>query len=123
MPATTKVPLGASTLNRKWYLDEVLEEAPAIEVEIVFRLQRLVGQPDPDVVLDVLPAQSPVIGAESVVADQLVPAQLLRPRAQAPDLGLGEELRGHLDLTRPKTINDGHILTSTTRDTSTGARW
>jgi hypothetical protein len=43
----------------------VLDEAPAIEIEIVFRLQRLVGQPDPAVVLDVLPQQSPPIGPEA----------------------------------------------------------
>ena|SRR5215207_537856 len=59
-------PTWSQTSYRKWYLDEVLEEAPAIEVEIVFRLQRLVGHPDPAVILDVLPAQSPSIGAEAL---------------------------------------------------------
>ncbi len=58
-------PTWSQTAYRKWYLDEVLDEAPAIEIEIVFRLQRLVGQPDPAVVLDVLPQQSPPIGAEA----------------------------------------------------------
>ena len=59
-------PTWSQTAYRKWYLDEVLDEAPVIEIEIVFRLQRLVGQPDPSVVLDVLPAQSPPIGAETL---------------------------------------------------------
>ncbi len=59
-------PTWSQTAYRKWYLDEVLEEAPAIEVEIVFRLQRLAEQPDPAVVLDVLPARSPSIGAEAL---------------------------------------------------------
>jgi hypothetical protein len=58
-------PTWSQTAYRKWYLDEVLDEAPAIEIEIVFRLQRLVGQPDPAVVLDVLPQQSPPIGPEA----------------------------------------------------------
>jgi hypothetical protein len=58
-------PTWSQTAYRKWYLDEVLEEAPVIEVEIVFRLQRLVAQPDPAVVLDVLPGQSPAIGSEA----------------------------------------------------------
>lgn len=59
-------PTWSQTAYRKWYLDEVLEEPPVIEVEIVFRLQRLAGQPDPGAVLEVLPAQSPTIGAEAL---------------------------------------------------------
>jgi hypothetical protein len=59
-------PTWSQTAYRRWYLEEVFEEAPAIELEIVFRVQRLVGQPEPATFLTVLPAESPTIGAESM---------------------------------------------------------
>jgi hypothetical protein len=57
-------PTWSQTAYRRWYVDEVLDEQPAIEMEIVFRVQRLVGQPSPDTVLAVLPTSSPLIGDE-----------------------------------------------------------
>jgi hypothetical protein len=45
-------------------VDEVLERHPAIEIEIVLRVQRLAGQPDPTDVRRVLPDTSPLIGDE-----------------------------------------------------------
>ena len=59
-------PTWSQTAYRRWYLDEVLDEAPAIEMEIVFRVQRLKGVPDPDPYLAILPPQSPAIGAETM---------------------------------------------------------
>src|SRR3954454_9297061 len=57
-------PTWSQTSYRRWYVDEVLERLPAIEMEIVFRVQRLVGQPAPETVLAVLPTASPLIGDE-----------------------------------------------------------
>jgi hypothetical protein len=57
-------PTWSQTSYRRWYVEEVLDEQPAIEMEIVFRLQRLVGQPSPETVLAVLPTASPLIGDE-----------------------------------------------------------
>jgi len=59
-------PTWSQTAYRRWYLDEVFDEAPAIEMEIVFRVQRLKGIPDPDPYLGILPPQSPSIGAETM---------------------------------------------------------
>jgi hypothetical protein len=59
-------PTWSQTAYRRWYLDEVFDEAPAIEMEIVFRVQRLKGVPDPDPYLAILPPQSPAIGAETM---------------------------------------------------------
>jgi hypothetical protein len=59
-------PTWSQTAYRRWYLDEVFDEAPAIEMEIVFRVQRLKGIPDPDPYLAILPPQSPAIGAETM---------------------------------------------------------
>jgi hypothetical protein len=57
-------PTWSQTAYRQWYVDEVLDRQPAIEMEIVFRVQRLRLQPDPAVVLAVAPPASPLIGAE-----------------------------------------------------------
>lgn len=59
-------PTWSQTAYRRWYLDEVLDEAPAIEMEIVLRIQRLAKPPDPKVVLAALPAASPTIGQEAL---------------------------------------------------------
>ena len=61
---TFEWPTWSQTAYRRWYLDETLDEAPAIEMEIVFRLQRLAKTPEPAEVLTALPQQSPAIGNE-----------------------------------------------------------
>jgi len=55
-------PTWSQTAYRKWYVEEVFEEPPAIEIEIVFRAQRLAQQPSPEVIGRVMDATSPLIG-------------------------------------------------------------
>ena len=57
-------PTWSQTAYRRWYVDEVLDEQPTIEMEIVFRVQRLSEQPDPAYIQSVLPDTSPLIGNE-----------------------------------------------------------
>ncbi len=57
-------PTWSQTAYRRWYVEEVLDEQPTIEMEIVFRVQRLVEQPDPQHVQATLPETSPLIGNE-----------------------------------------------------------
>src|SRR5215207_7963108 len=57
-------PTWSQTSYRRWYVDEVLDRLPAIEMEIVFRVQRLADQPDPVAVRNVTPENSPLIGDE-----------------------------------------------------------
>src|SRR6184192_4241407 len=59
-------PTWSQTAYRRWYVDEVFEEPPAIEMEIVFRVQRLADQPQPAEFLTVLPTSSPTIGNEGL---------------------------------------------------------
>jgi len=56
-------PTWSQTAYRKWYVDEILDEPPAIEIEIVFRVQRLAAQPDPSAVSRVMDTTSPLIGS------------------------------------------------------------
>ncbi|HVM51735.1 MAG TPA: hypothetical protein VM262_00930 [Acidimicrobiales bacterium] len=57
-------PTWAQTAYRSWYIGEPFEEPPEIIVEITLRIQRLAERPDPEMVLAVLPAESPPIGLE-----------------------------------------------------------
>jgi hypothetical protein len=57
-------PTWAQTAYRSWYIGEPLDEPPRIEIEIVFRVQRLAAAPDPGRVLSVLPVESSLIGSE-----------------------------------------------------------
>jgi hypothetical protein len=59
-------PSWSQTAYRRWYVDEELDTPPAIEMEIVLRIQRLASLPDPAVVLAALPEASPAIGAETL---------------------------------------------------------
>jgi len=57
-------PSWSQTSYRRWYVDEVLDRQPSIEMEIVFRVQRLVDQPDPEAVRSLTQSTSPLIGDE-----------------------------------------------------------
>lgn len=57
-------PSWSQTAYRRWYVDEVLDEQPAIEIEITLRVQRLAEQPNPAVVRTALPDTSPLLGDE-----------------------------------------------------------
>lgn len=57
-------PTWSQTAYRRWYIEEELDTAPAIEMEIVLRVQRLAEQPDPQHFLTILPPIGPSIGAE-----------------------------------------------------------
>jgi hypothetical protein len=55
-------PTWSQTSYRRWYVEEVLDQLPAIEMEIVFRVQRLREQPDRSIVDHVAVETSPLIG-------------------------------------------------------------
>ncbi|MCU1353858.1 MAG: hypothetical protein JWM05_3067 [Acidimicrobiales bacterium] len=57
-------PTWAQTSYRSWYIGEPLDEPPRIEVEIVFRIQRLTEPPEPKAVIAVLPEESAAMGRE-----------------------------------------------------------
>lgn len=55
-------PTWSQTSYRRWYVEEVLDQSPAIEMEIVFRIQRLRDQPQPSIVTEIAVETSPLIG-------------------------------------------------------------
>ena len=63
---TLEWPTWAQTAYRTWFLDEEFTEGPVIEIEVVFRVQRLSEAPDPAVIMEGLPLHSPQIGDEEL---------------------------------------------------------
>ena len=57
-------PTWSQTAYRRWYVDEELDTAPAIEMEIVLRVQRLAEHPAPDALFAAVPLTSPPIGED-----------------------------------------------------------
>lgn len=55
-------PSWSQTAYRKWYVEETIEELPAIEMEIVLRIQRIQDTPELLAVRSLLPITSPLIG-------------------------------------------------------------
>ncbi len=59
-------PTWAQTAYRTWYVDEQFTEGPRIQIEVVFRIQRLAEAPDPAMIMKGLPLSAPLIGNEEL---------------------------------------------------------
>ena len=59
-------PTWSQTAYRSWYVDAEFTEPPRIEIEIVFRRQRLTSFPEPAVLVDALPVESPRLGEDAL---------------------------------------------------------
>ena len=63
---TLEWPTWSQTAYRSWIIGEGFEEPPEIDVEIVLRVQRLVGTPEPATVVGILPDEGPTLGDEAL---------------------------------------------------------
>ncbi len=64
-------PTWAQTAYRSWYIGDPPDESPRITIELVFRLQRLAGPPDPAIALDVLPRRTVTLGNSRLTRDSV----------------------------------------------------
>jgi len=55
-------PSWSQTAYRQWYVDEILDRQPAIEIEVVFRVQNLVAAADPAAIFRLTEPTSALIG-------------------------------------------------------------
>jgi hypothetical protein len=100
-------PTWSQTAYRRWYVEEILDDHPAIEMEIVFRVQRLADPPDPAVVQAVLPETSPPIGAERLErAGVTVEMGYLGDISEAPEHAIEITYEGLYELAE-ETLADG----------------
>ena len=63
---TLEWPTWAQTAYRTWYLDEEFTEGPVIEIEVVFRVQRLGEPPDPATIMAGMPDNAPQVGEDEL---------------------------------------------------------
>jgi len=61
---TLEWPTWSQTAYRSWKIGEGFDEPPEIDVEVVLRVQRLVGAPEPSTVAAILPDEGPTLGDE-----------------------------------------------------------
>jgi hypothetical protein len=100
-------PTWSQTAYRRWYVEEVLDEQPSIEMEIVLRVQRLTEQPDPELVQSVLPEASPLIGNERLErAGATVEIAYLAESGSTPDYAIEITYEGLYELAE-ETLADG----------------
>jgi len=57
-------PTWSQTAYRLWTIGEEFEDPPDIDIEIVLRVQRLAGIPEPGVITNILPEEGPALGDE-----------------------------------------------------------
>ena len=92
-------PSWSQTAYRRWYVEETLTETPAIEIEIVFRAQRLAEQPDPAIVQSAMEAVSPLIGEGRLEqAGVTVEIGYLAEAEAAPDFAIEVTYEGLYEL-------------------------
>ena len=117
-------PAWSQAAYRRWYLEEELDQRPAIEMEIVLRVQQLAQPADPSAVYAAMPTQSPLVGddhlersgltAESAVPD---PDEHILPENSAIEHAVEITYEGLYELAE-ETVADG---TNTLLDEHFGA--
>jgi len=84
-------PSWSQATYRAWYVEEIYHEAPMIEMEIVFRLQRLAALPDAAQIAGIAPLTSPRLGSqhlnrESISSETINNTNAVRPVDHAAEI-------------------------------------
>ena len=77
-------PSWSQATYRAWYVEEIYHEAPVIEMEIVFRLQRLASLPDAMQIAGVAPLPSPRLGSQHLTRDSISSETITTTNTQRP---------------------------------------
>ena len=77
-------PAWSQAAYRQWYVEEELERRPAIEIEIVLRVQRLAEPADPTTLYAAMPPLSPLLGDDRLERTGLT-REIAHPDPLDPD--------------------------------------
>ncbi len=104
-------PSWSQAIYRSWYTDEIFHEAPEIEMEIVFRVQRLAVQPEATIIEDIVPIKSPQIGKEKLSREGITveinqPTPSDKRITRKLDYAIEVTYRGNYELAE-ETLQDG----------------
>lgn len=106
---TCSWPTWSQTAYRSWYVDEEFTEPPRIEIEIVFRRQRLTATPDPAVVLGSLPLDSPPIGRDPLTRSGPTIESIYGADLSDPEFAIEVSYEGAYELDEDR-LADGSAL-------------
>jgi hypothetical protein len=87
-------PSWSQATYRAWYVEETFHESPVIELEVVFRVQRLVAAPDTALIAAAVSATSPSLGGDALVRDSVTIEQVTASDSRQPTQH-GAELAYH----------------------------
>ena len=115
-------PAWSQAAYRQWYVEEELEKRPAIEMEIVLRIQRLAEPADPAVLYNTVPERSPLVG-DDCLERAGVTSETAHPDTAVDPLDLRTEYAAEINFEglyelAEETVADG---TSTLLDEHFGA--
>ncbi|MDA3016537.1 MAG: hypothetical protein O2841_00695 [Actinomycetota bacterium] len=104
-------PSWSQAIYRAWYTEEIFHEAPEIEMQIVFRMQRLTTQPDANLIESIAPIKSPQIGKgkldrEGITVEINHPTQTDKKSADRLDYAIEVTYEGSYELAE-ETLQDG----------------
>ena len=104
-------PSWSQAIYRSWYTEEIFHQAPEIEMQIVFRVQRLTTQPDADLVESIVPIKSPQIGKgkldrEGITVEINHPTQTDKKSVDQLDYAIEVTYEGSYELAE-ETLQDG----------------
>lgn len=102
-------PTWSQTAYRSWYVDEEFTEPPRIEIEIVFRRQRLATSPDPSAVLDALPLDSPPLGRDPLTRSGPTIESIYGSDLNDPEFAIEVGYEGSYELDEDR-LEDGSSL-------------
>lgn len=99
-------PSWSQTAYRQWYVEEVLDRLPAIEIEIVFRVQGLVEPLDPAAVFAIAPEASPLLGDGRLERAGVTAETAFLEPGEAPEHAVEATYEGLYELAEA-TLDDG----------------
>jgi len=104
-------PSWSQAVYRTWYTDETFHESPEIEMEIVFRVQRLSTQPEAGQIETIVPVKSPQIGhgqleREGITIEINHPSQNPDSNDRQTDFAIEVTYQGNYELAE-QTLQDG----------------
>ena len=102
-------PTWSQTAYRNWYIGEPFDEPPEVLVEVTLRIQRLVDRPEPEQVLNVLPAASPAIGPETLERSGPTIEQQYGDDLENGEFAIEVSYEGTVTLDED-TLKDGSVL-------------
>ena len=102
-------PTWSQTAYRSWYIDEDLTEAPSIEIEVSFRIQRMSETPDLASLLAALPEDSPNVGPERLHREGPTTVALHDSHLTSTEWSVEVSYEGVYELDE-STLADGSVL-------------